>query len=76
MIEASKMLVQASTTGGPASTCGPTGRMHPSAALGLLVLLLDLHKSRLQCVRRRSTADARSTYHQHSQRLIHALIIN
>ena len=32
MIEASKMLVQASTTGGPASTCGPTGRMsrtHP-----------------------------------------------
>ena len=36
MIEASKMLVQASTTGGPASTCGrPEGRMSsdPSAAL-------------------------------------------
>ena len=27
MIEASKMLVQASTTGGPPSTCGPKGRI-------------------------------------------------
>ena len=50
---------------------------HPSAALGaIVVLLLDLHKSRLQ--QREATLDSgrASTYHQHSQRLIHAFIIN
>ena len=74
MIEASKMLVQASTTEGPLF-CRQDDSDPSGVPLGLLVLLLDL-ASRLQCREATLAADARSTYHQHSQRLIYALIIN
>ena len=66
----------ASTSGGPASTCGP-GRMaktHPRL-FGYSSYCSTCTKAGCSSAKATLDADARSTYHQHSQRLIHAFII-